>query len=542
MSPKFKNYLQKQLKNYLTVVVLGTTVLFIILTFLGVQVYTNIQLRADNRKMNTVFKNSVDSILDTIIEIDALKDSHSKLYKDKVTELIYKSRSNSDIKFNFTILDQDLNLIKTNLYFDNLEILLMSPELNRSVERINEFEKKQIIENPIFNYSDNQKTVMTLIIKLDNNLYIIEPLYETVLDLEHKLNSNIIISDIYDNVLYDNTLKYKDSLGKLKINKQENVMYQSSIDLYTITNIKSRLITPTIMFYTITAATIILMMLLKLLHPLLVRIVKGLDEPLDELLMAIEENKDGNLDYYIDSHHFEEFDKIYNEFNALMQSTKLLMIKNTELAQTKQYMEIKHLKNQFNPHFIYNSLESIRYEIIVDKENASDMLLSLGRLMQYSIENTDKEVTVEEDIKYVEDYLKLQKMRFKSRLSYNIELEEEIKGIMIPKLLIQPIIENSIKHNMNQVDALNIHISGRTNDNNNNNIEFLISDDGVGINKEDMNKITQMLEHNVKSEKNLGIYNIDRTLKLLYGLDYGLKFDNTFGLTVKVIIPRSVIK
>ena len=539
MSPKFKNYLQKQLKNYLTVVVLGTTVLFIILTFLGVQVYTNIQLRADNRKMNTVFKNSVDSILDTIVEIDTLKDSQPKLYKDKVTELIYKSRSNSDIKFNFTILDQDLNLIKTNLYFDNLEILLKSPELNRSVERINEFEKKQIIENPIFNYSDNQKTVMTLIIKLDNNFYIIEPLYETVLDLEHKLNSNIIISDIYDNVLYDNTLKYKDSLGKLKINKQENVMYQSSIDLYTITNIKSRLITPTIMFYTITAAAIILMMLLKLLHPLLVRIVKGLDEPLDELLMAIEENKDGNLDYYIDSHHFEEFDKIYNEFNALMQSTKLLMIKNTELAQTKQYMEIKHLKNQFNPHFIYNSLESIRYEIIVDKENASEMLLSLGRLMQYSIENTDKEVRVEEDIKYVEDYLKLQKMRFKSRLSYNIELEEEIKEIMIPKLLIQPIIENSIKHNMNQVDALNIHISGRSNGND---IEFLISDDGVGINKEDMNKITQMLEHNVKSEKNLGIYNIDRTLKLLYGLDYGLKFDNTFGLTVKVIIPRSVIK
>ena len=99
------------------------------------------------------------------------------------------------------------------------------------------------------------------------------------------------------------------------------------------------------------------------------------------------------------------------------------MTKNEDLSETKKIMEIKHLKNQFNPHFMYNTLESIRYEVMFDQITASDMLLSLGRLMQYSFETLDKLVKVKEDFKYLEDYLKLQKNKHSNfSLSLNTSL------------------------------------------------------------------------------------------------------------------------
>lgn len=535
MSPKFKDYLAKQLKNYLVIVVLSTTAIFIALTFSAFSLYANLKLKQDNNKITEIIQKDYDNIYNSFLYIDKEIESISEGKKDELYDHLYTLRSNSEIKFNFTILDFNNNVIVTNLYKDNEEIMLASYEYRSAINQFNVLNSNRVTEEAIKDYNDFQKSVMTIVFRGENGYFIVEPLYESFIKVEHQLSSNLVVTDRYNNVLYDNTSRYQNEIGKLKYDNKDNEIYTQTLEVFNVTSIKAKTITPAVVVYTITAVIIALIMLLKMLNPVIKKIVKGLDVPLDELLRAIEANKNGNLDYYIDSHHFLEFDTIYQEFNDLMQSTKELMTKNEDLSETKKIMEIKHLKNQFNPHFMYNTLESIRYEVMFDQITASDMLLSLGRLMQYSIENLDKLVKVKEDFKYLEDYLKLQKMRFKERLDYTIDLNETISDFKIPKLLIQPIIENSIKHNMESVDILKIVISGyRISDE----IYFEVRDYGLGINQSKISEINETLNKKNIATNNLGLHNINRTIKLMYGEDYGLYLSNEDkGLKVTVKLP-----
>lgn len=533
MAPKFIDYLTKQLRKHLMLVVIGTTIFFMTLSITAVHMYSYKQLDQDRNEIKTLLKKDYN-ILEKGIENIESSDFEPDKLSDNITSIMYGLRSQSQIKFNFTVLDQNQEVVSSNLYPSNREILLNSDEYHSAMRQLEVLNTAQIVDNPISGYNVFQKSIMTMLIKTDSYTYIFEPLLESFVELEHMTSSNIIISDRYDNILFDNTLAFGNSLNKVEIDYSEYIVGVDTLEMYTLRTVKEKILPLSVIIYTILTVIITLIVLLQLLKPLSRRLSKTLDAPLGELLNAIEENKDGNLDYFIESHHFTEFDNIYSEFNDLMKSTKSLMVRNEELSETKKLIEIKHLKNQFNPHFIYNTLESIRYEINFNHKNASDMVLALGRLMQYSIENTSQLVTVSEDMKYIEDYLILQKMRFKDRLKYTIDIEDQLLIKKIPKLIIQPIIENSIKHNMEKVNSLTIFIRGTVIGKN---VYFVIEDDGVGIDDSMVDSIRESLEHQDPKEENLGLYNINRTIKLMYGEYYGLALENDYGLRVIVNIP-----
>lgn len=533
MTPKFTDYLTKQMRKYMSIVVITTTVFFMILSITAAQAYTHIRLKRDNQSVRMVLQDDYDSILRKIDVIEDM-DNQSPVYADEVVKEMYDLRSKSKIKFNFTILNNQSDVVASNLYPDNREVLVNSKEFKSALRQMEVLDQAKIVDNPITGYSTFQESIMTMVIKTESNYYIIEPLLESFVELEHTISSNIIISDRYDNILFDNTLGFGNSINKVEIGNSDYMVISDQFELYTLRTVKERILPVSIIVYTVMMVIMTLLVLLQLLKPLSGRLARTLDAPLGELLYAIEENRGGNLDYYIESHHFTEFDKIYTEFNELMRSTKTLMNRNEELLDNKRRIEIRHLKNQFNPHFIYNTLESIRYEINFNPSNASDMILSLGRLMQYSIENTDTLVTVKEDIKYIEDYLVLQKMRFKDRLQYTIDIEDELLEKKIPKLVIQPIIENSIKHNMEKVQTLTIYIRGTVIANN---IYFVVEDSGVGLDEEHVIELRESLENKELRDVNLGLYNINRTIKLMYGEHYGLALENDYGLRVIVNLP-----
>lgn len=535
MSPKFKDYFSKQFKNYLVVVILSTTLLFITLTFGAFQIYTHVRLKNDNAKVSQLFEKELDRIYAEYINLDKSVDFEDTNSVDKLYHDLYSIRSSSQIKYNFTILDIEENVTVTNLYKYNEDLLVASHQLSSAISQLNTFKRDKAVEESISQYNDFQKSTMTMVFKGENSYFVLEPLYESFINLEHELSSNIVITDRYDNILFDNSLRYQDGIGKLLIDKNNNMKITRANDYFNVTNIKPKVVTTGIVLYTITTVGIALLVLLKMLNHLTKKIVVELNAPLDELLTAIEANKDGNLDYFIKEHHFFEFDKIYLEFNNLMHSTKQLMIKNENLAKTKQEIEIKHLKNQFNPHFMYNTLESIRYEVMFDQETASEMLLSLGRLMQYSIENTNTLVSIVDDVKYLEDYLKLQKMRFGERLEYVIDLDENIKYDVIPKLLLQPVIENCIKHNMDRVNKLNIYIHAYKSEEC---IIFDVRDNGLGISDSRLLYLQASLMNKDNKTNNFGLHNINRAIKLMYGEEYGLSVENKKqGLLVSLKLP-----
>ena len=196
-------------------------------------------------------------------------------------------------------------------------------------------------------------------------------------------------------------------------------------------------------------------------------------------------------------------------------------------------LEIKQLEEQFNPHFIFNVMETLRYEIMIDAAKASDMVQSFASLMRYSIHYGSTIVSLRTDIEYINDYLLLQKMRYNRRLNYHIDIPEELLEYRIPKLLLQPVVENSLVHGMKNTHSISIAITGRVHEEL---LELCVEDDGSGIDGERLASLRAGLESEDEYKEHIGLYNSHRVVRLLYGPGYGLSIESQPGSGTRVIV------
>lgn len=200
--------------------------------------------------------------------------------------------------------------------------------------------------------------------------------------------------------------------------------------------------------------------------------------------------------------------------------------RNLELAKVNGKMEIRNLQDRMNPHFIYNTLENIKYLLLSDPKKAGEMIEHFTHILRYSISNTKKEVPVSEDISYLEDYFFIQKIRFGERFTYEINIEESCKEVWIPKLLIQPIIENSIKYGFRQKEMLHVrvhcYIEG----------EYFcatVEDNGGGVGDEELKALRESVVSKENKTEHNGLYNIARRVFLEYGKESGMRIDSIAG-------------
>lgn len=142
----------------------------------------------------------------------------------------------------------------------------------------------------------------------------------------------------------------------------------------------------------------------------------------------------------------DEFILIADNINSMVDEINALHVKNSELADIRRLSEIKQLEAQFNPHFLYNTLDTIRYSILMDQRIAADLIIQMTALLRYSINNDLDQVHFSEDLKYTYMFLKIQKYRFNDRFAYEVNVDEACGEFLVPKLLLQPILENSIKY------------------------------------------------------------------------------------------------
>jgi sensor histidine kinase YesM len=232
------------------------------------------------------------------------------------------------------------------------------------------------------------------------------------------------------------------------------------------------------------------------------------------------------MDSYIEVKTGDEFEIFANQYNIMLDRLNLLMKRNAELSNIRRIKEIKQLQAQFNPHFIFNILETLRYTIVMDQKKAQDIIITLSSLLRYSIKNDENDVLFMEDLTYIEDYLKLHKIRFEDRLNYTIEVSEDVKNAVVPKLLLQAIIENSIKYGYMTKEHLDIKVSGKIVDNH---LIFNVKDNGTGMTKEQLDSVQDILNSTNNTTKHIGLYNVHRRLVLLYGEEYGLKIRSIYG-------------
>lgn len=275
------------------------------------------------------------------------------------------------------------------------------------------------------------------------------------------------------------------------------------------------------------------MVLLSIVFALFVS--KTITRPIKKLLWAITKTGQGNFNVQLSVHSNDEIGFLINKFNEMNKRIKNLIADNYESKLRQKEAEIKALNKQINPHFLYNTLNSINWLAIENNEKEiSKMLMDLSNILQYSSKNMKDLETIENEIDFVVRYLNIMKVRFGDRFVVRYEIDKSISNIYVPKFFLQPIVENAILHGFSQINSGGILIiSGYREDAD---IVFEIADNGKGVDNIVLKKIQ---ESNIKST---GIKNIDKRIKLLFGNDYGVSIESKENKGFKATIKIPLIK
>ncbi|MEK5033409.1 sensor histidine kinase [Paenibacillus sp. FSL R7-0302] len=247
---------------------------------------------------------------------------------------------------------------------------------------------------------------------------------------------------------------------------------------------------------------------------------------IDKLIYAVRELQSGNMDSYVYIGTGDEFETLANQYNQMLQRLNELVAQNTELSDLRRVIEVKHLQSQFHPHFIFNVLETLRYAIIVDNRLAQDMVLTLSRHLRYSIGNEQDHVVLGNDLEYIAGYMKLQQIRFKDRLHYHEEVDQAARTALVPRLMLQPVIENTIKYGYRQRQSVAVTVLGWVEGTD---LILEVKDDAGGMSRERLAEVRDIMHSQDNRAPHIGLHNLHRRLVLMYGDRYGIELDSTQG-------------
>lgn len=229
----------------------------------------------------------------------------------------------------------------------------------------------------------------------------------------------------------------------------------------------------------------------------------------------------------------DEFEEIAEQINKMVKSINELNHKNVELIQINGQMEMQNLQERMNPHFIYNTLDNIKYLIVSDPIKAENMIERFTHILRYSINNTKKRVLLQEDMVYIEDYLFIQKIRFGNRFDYTIEIDKACEQFFIPKLLLQPLLENSIKYGFQKKTDIHIKIGGYMQKEY---LYLMVEDDGAGQPKATVEMLKSITNREKMETKHNGLQNINRRISLEYGKESGMTIESQENEFFRVVL------
>jgi len=235
----------------------------------------------------------------------------------------------------------------------------------------------------------------------------------------------------------------------------------------------------------------------------------------------------------------DEVGQLNNNFLTMANKIDTLIKENYIKQILIKETQLKALQGQINPHFLYNTLNSINWEAKINKQyKISTMVNSLGNLLRNSINNKNDIIKLSEEINLVQDYITIQKIRYEDRLEFKVNVDENVKDCCILKLILQPIVENSIKYGVEYLTGvceieINAFKDGDT-------VLLEIADNGIGVDEKFMEKFKR---GEVESKgTGIGLKNIEERIKLFFGEEYGLEITRRAdrGTIVKIRIPGSM--
>ncbi|QAA34444.1 sensor histidine kinase [Clostridium manihotivorum] len=255
---------------------------------------------------------------------------------------------------------------------------------------------------------------------------------------------------------------------------------------------------------------------------------KRIFNPLKSLIANMNRNVENNLHNDFAYNKKDEIGILIKSYNEMKRRINDLININYKNQLEQKDLELKQLQNQINPHFIYNTLESIHMMAeINDDLDTSIMAQYFGSIIRYSMNRKINVVTLKEEISVIEHYIYLQKIRFDQLFSIENLISPEVLNCEIIKMIIQPLIENAIYHGLSECSSNGkIIIQG---EHLLDNLVLTISDNGIGIEEDELQSLNDYINDKNNDYKGIALRNINKRLKLNYGEEYGLKIYSVVG-------------
>ena len=266
-------------------------------------------------------------------------------------------------------------------------------------------------------------------------------------------------------------------------------------------------------------------------------IVQHLLKQFYEILRSIRKVQKGDLDVVIENCGGDEMGELGTQINKMLERIKQLMDDNLKREMLAKNSEIRALQNQINAHFIYNVLESIKMMAEIDEEYAiSDAVTALGKLLRYSMKWVSGNVLVEQELEYIKNYMALINLRFDYEIYLSLNIPEIILKQEIPKMSLQPIVENAIYHGIEEMaEDTNIYIKGLLEGED---CVIEITDAGKGMTEETVEKLRLKIAGEIDSSggsgNGIGLKNVQDRIHIAFGEAYGIEIASKLGCYTKI--------
>lgn len=265
-----------------------------------------------------------------------------------------------------------------------------------------------------------------------------------------------------------------------------------------------------------------------------------------KLSRRIKQVAGGDLETVFDIAGGDEIGQLSRQFNTMLASIKQLIYEVEESNRQKNQLQskqnelrIKMMASQINPHFLFNALESIRINSLLRGEQEIARIIKvLGKLMRKKLEVYREDIPLRNEVEMVQCYLEIEKFRYEDKLTYELNIDPESENVRVPALIIQPLVENAVRHGLGSMDGrCSVYVQTWIADNE---LHVQVTDNGEGIDEEKMAKIYQLLNDMEDHEGDrIGLHNVHIRLKLTYGEKYGVNIKSKLheGTQVSFSLP-----
>lgn len=266
-----------------------------------------------------------------------------------------------------------------------------------------------------------------------------------------------------------------------------------------------------------------------------VRLSKSVTKPLVTLSKRMEKFGQGDFGVRCDIETNDEFGMVGDTFNQMVEKIQYLLSEIYEQQLLKQKAEMQSLQMQINPHFLYNTLETINWMARMQGiDEVGEIAASLGNLMRFALA-PDTYITLEREVKSLQEYIRIQEYRYGDRLRATVLIPEELYGYSIPKLVVQPILENAIVHGVeDKIGDAQVTVTGEKKEDV---LYIRVKDNGIGMPSEIIERIYRS-DQSVEKTKgtSIGLRNVNRRLKMHYGEEFGIQINSVMNEGTEVTL------